>query len=89
MGTTRRFPRITCGPRWFQRESCWEINGFLVDPGLDLPGAVDQFLLGEVVDDELPIVGRVAPGRQPRGQVVLLAGRERDEEDELLLLLTR
>ena len=46
----------------------------LGDAGFDLPGSVDQFLLGEVVDDELPIVGRVAPGRQPHGQVVLLAG---------------
>jgi len=44
-----------------------------------------QFLLGEVVDDESPIVGRVAPRRQPRREVVLLAGREGDEEDELLL----
>src|SRR2546428_13774119 len=57
----------------------------LVDPSLDLPRSVDQFLLREVVDDKLPIVGRIAPGRQQRGQGVLLAGREGDQENELLL----
>ena len=87
MGMTREVPPNHLGAPLVPERELLGDERVLVDAGLDLPGAVDQLLFGEVVDDELPIVGRVAPRGQPRGQVVLLAGRERDQEDELLLWL--
>jgi hypothetical protein len=85
MGMTREIPPDHLGAPLVPERELLGDERVLVDPGFDLPGSVDQFLLGEVVDDELPIVGRVAPSRQPRGQVVLLTGIKGDQENELLL----
>src|SRR3982074_161567 len=45
----------------------------LIDPRLDLEWPVDELLLGELVDDQFAVVGRVAPRSEPRNHVVAAA----------------
>ncbi len=59
----------------------------LVDAGLDLHRAENQLLLGKLQDDELAQVLAVAARHHQADQVVLVARRERDHEQELRLVL--
>ena len=47
--------------------------GVLVDARLDLERPVDELVLGELVDDQLAVIGRVAARGQPGDHVLALA----------------
>ncbi len=62
--------------------------GCLVDQGLHLARAVDELLLGEGVDYELPVIRIVGASRHPGDHVVPAAGCEGRNKHEFRLFFT-
>ena len=63
--------------------------GVLVDQGLHLGGAVDDPVLGHLVQHQVAVILAVVAGHEDGGQVVLARGRVGDGDDELGVLLAR
>src|SRR5260370_9980596 len=69
-----------------QRELLRDLRS-LIDPRLDLKRPVDKLLLGELVDDQFAVAGRVAPRSEPRDHIVAAARYHRKRQEELGLPL--
>ena len=58
----------------------------LIDPGFNLHGTVHQLFLGQFINDEVAIVRKIAPGRQPADHVVLFRRCIGKHQEKLLLI---